>query len=323
MLSPEQKLVRRRGVGGSDMTALCGLSKRWRPIDVYLSKVDVLPPLDEDEANVDCNRGRFLEPSVRAWYAHDNSCLVEEVGTLIHPEHRLVLATPDGIAKFADGRADRPIEVKCPRFNKMRDWSSGQFPHDLKVPDYYLCQTQWEMAVTGAKHCDVTVLLGDQIYTLTVDFDPELYASLRSLAEAFWDNCVVPQKAPDPDESESYLTYLGRMHPQATRRELLPASQDMMHWAKRFKDASDAISDLDKDRRLARSHLEQYIADAAGIDFGSGAKVTWTNNSERRSIDLDALKARCGISPADLEACTITKPGSRVFRSHLDKLGAQ
>ena len=321
MLTDEQHRVRRGGIGGSDIAALCGLSQRWRPIDVYLSKIDVLPAIQEDADNEDCNRGNFLESGVRAWYAHKRRCYVEEVGTLKHAEHRLVLATPDGIAKFADGTPDRPLEIKCPRFGKSRDWSAGNFPHDLKVPAYYLCQTMWEMAVTGAQYCDVAVLLGDELHIIAVPFDKALYDNLRNVAEAFWDNCVLPQKPPQPDDSPSYGDYLRRLYPSAKRAEMLTGSADMLAWAKRYKETTDAIADMEKQRRLARSHLEQHIADASGIDFGRGAKITYTSNKDSERIDVRALIDYCKIDKAAIAACSTTKPGPRVFRPSLDGLG--
>lgn len=317
MLTPEQLQLRRQGLGGSDMTALSGLSKRWRPIDVWRSKVQRTPIVEEDaaETDEDVERGIFAEPFVRNWYCHRKRCWAEEPGTLHHPSHRLVLATPDGLVHFADGQPDRALEVKVPRSVKMPDWYGGPRKNEVVVPPYYVPQVLWEMAVLGVDKADVAVYLRDVLHIVEVPFDPTLYKMLRELGETFWDSCVVPNMPPDPDTSDSYHRYLADRYPKADE-DILEPSGDILDVAQQLKEVQQEIRALESKQNLFRAQLKEFIGDHAGVQLSHNVKVTWTNNKPREAIDYPALLKHCGvdIDPETLEKFTLRKPGSRVFR---------
>ena len=62
-ITHEQWLAaRRKGVGGSDSAAVCGLSRYSSPLEVWLQKTGRKPATPDNEA---MQWGRLLEPIVR------------------------------------------------------------------------------------------------------------------------------------------------------------------------------------------------------------------------------------------------------------------
>ena len=65
--------ARRKGLGGSDIAAIMGISKWSTPRDSYLEKQGVA--VDED--NNAKERGRILETAIAQWYAEKNGFEIE------------------------------------------------------------------------------------------------------------------------------------------------------------------------------------------------------------------------------------------------------
>ena len=131
-LSPAQMAVRRKGITGSQIAVVAGLSPWGSPIDVWREKVEGAPG-DLLAANEDVQRGVWLEEAVVKWYVHRVGRAVGQLGTVVHPDRPLVIATPDGVSMAADRDPsegderrgthatlrvmpeDIALEVKCPQ----------------------------------------------------------------------------------------------------------------------------------------------------------------------------------------------------------------
>ena len=67
--------ARRKGLGGSDIAAILGISKWRTPMDVWVEKMGLVEPSEESYAMM---RGRILEDAIAQWYG-------EFTGFDLHP----------------------------------------------------------------------------------------------------------------------------------------------------------------------------------------------------------------------------------------------
>lgn len=177
---------RQKGIGGSDVAPLLGLSPWRTPLDVYLDKRGELPEQDDNDAMF---WGRALEPVIRQTYADRTGREVRvPAGILTHPQHGFMLATVDGLTR--DGRV---FEAKTARTD--RGWGE---PGTDEVPDAYALQVQHYLAVTGYAIADIAVLIGGSDFRLYhVEADASLQADLIAAEAAFWQR-VLEGRPPEP-----------------------------------------------------------------------------------------------------------------------------
>jgi len=178
---------RRRGIGGSDVAAILGLSSWRTPLDVYLDKTG--QRVDHDTDNPAMYWGRTLEPVIRQHYADTTGRnVIHPNGILTHPKHDFMLANVDGLTE--DGRV---FEAKTAR--TAQGW--GEQGSD-EVPDAYALQVQHYMAVTGLPVADIAVLIGGSDFRVYhVEADPDLQADMIQEESEFWQH-VIEQRPPEP-----------------------------------------------------------------------------------------------------------------------------
>ena len=95
--------------------------------------------------------GTQQEPIARAAYAARTGQLVDEVGFINHPTIEWAGASPDGVI------GNVLVEFKCPNTATHLEYVLSK-----QIPQKYVYQMQFQMAVTGAESCDF------------VSFDPRL-----------------------------------------------------------------------------------------------------------------------------------------------------
>ena len=311
-LTLEQLAARRRGIGASEIAAVVGINPWASPISVYASKIGVLAPASS--AAID--RGNFLEPAVREWYSYQLGRRVSQPGTLVHPDNPLVLATPDGISHGADG--DILLEIKAPGSNAWREW--GPTGTD-EIPDYYVPQVIWGMAVTGLKRAHVAAHIWDEMRIYTIEYDPELFAALEERAMAFWHDHVVPQKPPPADGSKCFSEWLKGRFSSASKGSVKPKSSATNRLATLLMGAKTKAAKANERVLLIKNRIQEAMGEHEALDTDFG-RITWSNNKDSVKIDWAAVAqdlASGEIDKSILEKHTTVRPGARQFRDFLKK----
>ena len=177
---------RKRGIGGSDAAAICGLSPYRTPLQVWEDKRGLSGPQEDNEAML---WGRTLEPVVRQRYSDVTGRPVRlPEGILQHPTIDFMLANIDG---FTDDK--RGVEIKTTAFPK--NWGE---PGTDEIPIEYIFQIQHYMIITGFPVFDVPVLIGGRDFRIyEVQEDKELQEMLMEKESAFWE-LVQSGVPPDP-----------------------------------------------------------------------------------------------------------------------------
>lgn len=282
-LGREQWLtLRRRGVGGSEVAAILGMSKYTSPTEVYLDKVGELPldrPLDPILAEA-AFWGHEHEPTVaRVFSARTGLGVVEGPGTLAHIERRWMLANVDRYV-LAEG-ASAPsslLEIKTRSAFQLDEWLLG-------VPDGPALQTHWYLAVTGYEHAHVAALLGgNRLLIHRVERDEALVEHLVEIVGRFWQG-VLDRVPPPIDGSEATESLLGHLYSVKAGAvtvvdpaEVLPLLERRRELKAREERTADELREVD-------NLLKATAGEAEVVKTQGRTAFTWKQNgplSQRR-----------------------------------------
>lgn len=174
---------RRRGIGGSDVAGILGISPWSTPLDVWRAKV-----LGDQDAETEPMRwGTLLEPIIRA----------EAAARLGEPvtDGQLVVAD-DWRFGNVDGLVGSDAILECKATRDGSEW--GQEGTD-EIPDHYLAQVAWYLAVTARSLAHVAVLIGGSDFRMyRVARDARVEAAILERAAEFWRNRVLAKDPPAP-----------------------------------------------------------------------------------------------------------------------------
>lgn len=262
--------IRRAGIGGSDVAAICGLDGYKSPYGIYLDKRGEIPfDTDSEEARW----GRRLEKVIAAGWSEDVGIpLLPSPGTVANRLRRWMLANPD----FLAGDPDRPaiVEIKNRSAYQLNDWETG-------VPDGPALQAQWYMAVTGAVEAFVVALVGgNTLRWHRLARDQPLIETLIGIANRFRSD-VLAGRAPVPDGSANTSFMLAvTADPEAGRKHHADAAAVMPLLTRRAE--LKAMNDPTVEEQI-RALENQLIAELKGADTCLvNGRVVFTWRATRR-----------------------------------------
>ena len=112
---------RKKGIGGSDVSAILGINHWNSAIDLWLEKTNQRnKPVEVNEA---MTWGTILEPVIRGQFASITGKPVTEVKAILqHPDYPFMLADVDGITTDNHGNS-AILEIKTASEYKRDEWS--------------------------------------------------------------------------------------------------------------------------------------------------------------------------------------------------------
>lgn len=271
--------ARRKGIGGSDVSAIAGLNKWKSPIGVYLDKTGQSP--DEDTAGEAAYWGNVMEDIVAQEFSIRTGMRVRKRNAiLVHPEHEFMLANVD---RLIVGRKEG-LECKTASEYLKGDWE------DEEIPASYLLQCQHYMAVTGYKAWHIAVLIGgNKFIHKRIERDEELIQYLIDFEKDFWVNHVLAEVPPVFDGSDASTDLLKALYPEAE-----PASEIKLGGeVEQMLDAMDQLAaDIKEFETKKKEYENQIKAMMAENEKGLTLNrvITWKNYETNR-LDSKRLKA--------------------------------
>lgn len=140
---------RRQGVGGSDMATILGINTYKTPYELWLEKTGREHPVDIS-GKWAVVKGNALEKELRKrfrdlhpeWEVYDGTDK-----SLVSRAHPCMIASLDGIL-YDETRGFGVLEIKTTSAHRgQTDWHDTD--GNLRIPDYYLTQVTFYLAVTG------------------------------------------------------------------------------------------------------------------------------------------------------------------------------
>lgn len=225
MLTPEVIEARKKGLGGSDIAVILGLSPWKSPTELYYEKRGEIEPADLSDNEL-VHFGHVLEGVVADEYSRRNNVKVERRNKMMaSKEHPFMLANIDrkvvGVKKG--------LECKTADRFTINNWGE---PGTDEIPDYYRTQVEHYMIVTQYPEWDLAVLIGGNQYRdYHIEQDLELSEMIIEQCAKFWER-VQKGLVPDLDFNHpGTLDLIKKMHP-GTNGKTIQLPDEILHWHK-------------------------------------------------------------------------------------------
>ena len=155
------------------------------------------------------------------------------------------------------------------------------------IPIHYKIQMNHYMAVTGASHCYVAVLIGNEELVIhKIERDEDYIEEIMKLEEIFWNNCILGNELPMPDGSSDYSKTLDTLYKDSKCEELILFEAEKIH--ERYDEVVKIYKDFEKEKKAIEQYLKLQMKNYE-IAYVGDRKITW-KKQERNSIDTTRLK---------------------------------
>ena len=256
---------RKKGIGGSDAPAVCGVDP-WRDaLTVWSQKVGLLEG-DDLSDNEAVEAGIVLERTIGEWYGRKfkrNVTLAEPFVIRRHPEHHFMCAT-------LDATEDRDGEVVVVQI-KNTSYHADSWAEQLPV--HYEVQLQHEMIVAGATRGVLVALhRGQNLRAYERNLTPEIASRIIEIERDFW-NKVETETAPPagPHSAETVKA----LFPKVEIEDLTALSPEADDLDAELQEVRQGLDELAERREQIESQLKMWIGTHAGGLTPQGVKYSW------------------------------------------------
>lgn len=270
---------RTKGIGGSDVSVIAGISPFKSVYQLWLEKTGQARP--EEGGSEYAHFGTILEPVVRREFMERTGMKVRQKHMLLQSEeYPFMFANLDGVIR--EGGELCIFEAKTASAYKQDVWEEG-------TPAPYILQVQHYMAVTGAKKTYIAALVGgNHFFCHEIMRDEEMIGKIIAMEQHFWETYVVGGVEPVPDGSEATVRYFNERFPKSSG-EMIELPGEALAACEEFERLSQQIKELETAKNAAANQLKSYLKEAETGTVGDRT-VTWKPVS-RNSIDTRRLKA--------------------------------
>lgn len=288
MITEEQRLARKGGLGGSDVAAIYGCNPWMTEWELWAEKTG---RIEREVSGPAVHWGNRLE-----------SAILDEVEAR-HPEWQLArdVELPqvghcrgnlDGLA----GLAGAQVVVEAKTARSADHWTDG-------VPEWYRLQVRHYCALAGATKALVAVLIGGSDYReFELDFTAEELKEHLEHCNAWWAFHVVagfePTKKP-----QDVIDY---SMPNGT---VIDANEELVATCEALAACKVRAKELEEEIKRYEETLKVAMGSAVEIRHGAGRLCSWKVQI-RSSVDMKRLEAEHGELLAGYKKSTMY----RVFR---------
>ena len=294
-LTTEQLLERRKGIGGSDVAAILGLSQWKTPIDVYNEKVNNEYPI----ATPRMRWGIRLENAIATEYKEQTGRKIRKCHKIIrHKKYPFLLGNIDRVIISGNGYGPGILEIKTASGFFEKTWQE-------EIPLYYFAQIQHYLFITGYTWGDIA-LLGDgrDFKIIPIKPDSSYIETALPILIDFWKNNILKLNPPEP----TIFDDLNKLYPQEIKGKAIEISDDTYKIIQDLKIVKGQLLALNNDKKNYEQQIKIAMGDSEYLTFNTKPIVTWKQSKDSESIDIDRLKNEM---PGIYDKYKIIKPGSR------------
>lgn len=276
---PEWLEWRKKGIGGSDASVVCGISRYKSPVELWLDKTDQIQSAEAGEA---AYWGTILESVVRTEFSKRTGIEVQCINQLLQSEeHPCMLANLDGICEHPE-YGTCIFEAKTASAYKSGEW-------DDAIPDEYQLQIQHYLAVTGYKGAYIAVLIGGNAFRWKfIERDEELISMLIDLEENFWYH-VQTNTPPPMDGSDASARFLAERFPDSVPKSQITLPDTATELLQQYDAACEQLNIAAEKKQYAENLLKEMLG-SNEIGTTGDRVITWKSIVQER-LDSKTLKA--------------------------------
>lgn len=269
---------RQKGIGGSDIAPILGISKWSSAIDIWLSKTN--QKHDEVVENEAMTWGKILEPVIRDRFREVTGKKVIEVHAILqNTQHPFMIADIDGLTEDDNGNP-AILECKCVSEYKRSEWETD-------IPVYYRTQVEHYLAVTGLSIAYVAALIGGNSFVIReVQADKEMQEMLIAVEKDFWRK-VVNMERPEPDGSDACKNLLDSIYKGGINEQII-LPDEAIEYLDMYIEATADMDSAKAKQQEASNHLKEIMGDYNTAQC-MGHTISWKPVTTER-LDSKALK---------------------------------
>lgn len=282
--------IRKTGIGGSDIAAICGLNPYTSPLEIWLKKTgQTVPPRIDDVLDEAAEHGHELEPFVASRFAKKTGLpIYSNPGTLRMPDIPWALVNLDRTTE--ENGLPGVVELKTRSSYALNDWLDEP-PIDVQV------QTQWQMLVTGWSFGYTAALIGGQRTIVhRLERDEQLIDNLLAIAAEFWGQ-VETGTRPPLDGSHATGQLLDRLHAKPTRKDVVADAAEVEKWLSIRRTAHEQMAAAEIAATEADNHLKALAGDGTDVYIRGELAYTWRSRKGQISWKTAALDLDPDLDP--------------------------
>lgn len=297
--------VRNKGIGGSDIGAICGVSPFTSARQIYFNKTGQFEEAMQPGAAAKerMHFGHLLEPIVADEYARRTGKKLIEVGaTFAHKDHHWMRANVDRLIVDDNGVPYGILECKTTSEYNNEEWEAG----DILLS--YLYQLNWYMHILDLKYGAFACLVGgNKFYHYEVFRNDDLINNtLLPAANRFWFDNVLALKEPELQSNDT--DYINSVFAEAKKNSEVFLEEDVDNELARVVfECKAKIKELTATMEEAQNRLKERMQENE-VGYCRDYTIKWSPRSQTR-VDTTALKAEF---PEVYEKCKRTT-NFRVF----------
>lgn len=267
---------RKKGIGGSDAGAICGMNPYRSPMAVYIDKTE------DDLGNIDneaMRQGRDLEQYVAQRFCEETGKRLRRANAIFYNvDYPFMTANVDRLII----KENAGLECKTASAYSADKWKDG------KIPESYELQCHHYMAVTGADAWYIAcAILGREFVWKRIERDEEIIRMLIQIESDFWNNHIVPRNIPDPDGSKACDEIIKKYYPKSSCEAVqLLGFDDKL---KRRQQIQALTEKLETEKKCIDQEIQMYMQDAE-LAESSRYRVSWKSVTSNR-VDSKKLKS--------------------------------
>ena len=235
---------RKKGIGGSDASAILGFNPWKSAFELYIDKTSEHVEEIDNEA---IHWGNVLEDVVAEEFTRRTGKKVRRRNqTFRHKEHDFMIANID-----RDVVGERALlECKTTNAFNLNAWDGEQ------VPPAYICQLQHYMSVLDYEKAYIAVLIGGQKFVWKeVERDDEFIEMMIEAEKQFWEEHVLKEIPPEIDGSPSAAELLNKMYPEDNGEIIMLKSDE----AEMLIEAIESIKSEVKEKQALQKEYENKL----------------------------------------------------------------
>ncbi len=267
---------RRKGIGGSDVAAILGLSPFKTAYQIYQEK---RKEVEDWQGNESTDWGKRMEPAIRQWYSDTTGRNVRLPDKIIYNEkYPFMGASLDGFTD--DGRI---VEIKTARSGK--GWGE---PGTEEIPDYYAAQCHHYMAVTGLDVVDIPVsIMGGSPVLYEIPADKEIQEMIIDAEANFWQR-VVDGNPPDPVTYADAVARFGKSDTTGTVTASIEIFSDVME----LHDVKGKISTLELTEKEIKGRIISFLGENGDmlINTSGDTLITYKLSKGKKGFDAKSFE---------------------------------
>ena len=280
---------RKKGIGGSDISAIIGVNPFKTAYDVWLDKTGRSKEVEDESLKAVFDRGHRLEPVIADWY-NDN---VETA--VIPPEEDEIIW--DGICFGTRDRVikDGTLEIKSTAMRVS------------EIPYYWFCQPQWYSGIAKVDRCVIAWIDSSMSFKHEeFSFNKEFFSYMKEEAGRFWNDHVLKDIPPEPQNEKDILS----MFPMRDEGESIECSNELFNIYTELSDTKDCISNLKKQEDRLKDQIKLTMKGAEALKKGEETLISWKYSKSKQVFNETLFKEE---NPDLWAKYLLSKAGSRRF----------